>query len=157
LRRIGKKKQPQYRLVVAESAGPRDGRFIETIGQYNPRVDPAAISVNEERALHWLQHGAQPSETARSILAKAGVWEKFTGEPLSVTPAPVSETPVAAQDGSAPVESVIAEVDEAEPAVEEPAEPAVEEPAEDEPADTAGGTADDTEEKEGESADENAA
>ena len=149
LRRIGKKKQPQYRLVVAESAGPRDGRFIESIGQYNPRVEPAAISVNEERALHWLQHGAQPSETARSILAKAGVWEKFTGEPLSVPQAPAAQTLVAVQDESAPEESVIAEADAAEPAVQEPAEA--------EPADTEGETAAETEEKAGDPADENTA
>jgi len=81
LRRIGKRKQPQYRLVVADSASPRDGRFIETIGRYDPRVDPALVSVDEARALWWLQHGAQPSDTAKSMLARVGVWEKFTGEP----------------------------------------------------------------------------
>jgi len=81
LRRIGKKKQPQYRVVAAESAGPRDGRFIEVLGHYNPRVHPSAMSVNEERALWWLHRGAQPSDTARHILAKTGVWEKFTGKP----------------------------------------------------------------------------
>ncbi len=80
LRRIGKKKQPQYRLVVAEAAGPRDGRFVETIGQYNPRVNPAVMSVNEERARWWLQQGAQPSETAKSLLVKAGVLAKTAGE-----------------------------------------------------------------------------
>lgn len=120
LRRIGKKKQPQYRLVVAESAGPRDGRFIESIGQYNPRRDPAAISVDEERALHWLQHGAQPSDTARSILAKVGVWEKFTGEPLSVPPAPAA--PAVSQEEGARAKSVVAKAEVAEPAVEESAE-----------------------------------
>ncbi|MBN1460474.1 MAG: 30S ribosomal protein S16 [Armatimonadetes bacterium] len=146
LRRIGKKKQPQYRLVVAESAGPRDGRFIESIGQYNPRVDPAAISVNEERALHWLQHGAQPSETAQSILVKAGVWEKFTGDP----PAPTPEPPAVVRDEAAPEESTVVETEVAESAVEEPAE------------DEAAGTdeevaAEAAQEKAGESADENPA
>jgi len=87
LRRIGKKKQPQYRLIVADSASPRDGRFIELIGRYNPRVDPPLISVDEERALSWLRQGAQPSDTAKSMLVKTGVWEKFTGEPAP-TPAP---------------------------------------------------------------------
>jgi small subunit ribosomal protein S16 len=77
LRRIGKKKQPQYRLVAAETAGPRDGRFIEVIGHYNPRVDPSAVRVNEERALWWLRQGAQPSDVARSLLMKTGIWEKF--------------------------------------------------------------------------------
>jgi small subunit ribosomal protein S16 len=92
LRRIGKKKQPQYRLVAAEAAHPRDGRFIEVLGQYNPRVDPPAVSVNAERALYWLQHGAQPTDTAKSLLVRTGVWEQFTGEP---TPAPrTPEAPV---------------------------------------------------------------
>ena len=95
LRRIGKKKQPQYRLVAAESASPRDGRFIEVIGHYNPRVNPSAISVNEERALWWLRRGAQPSDTARSILMKTGVWEKFGGgsaaRPQQAEPAPAAE------------------------------------------------------------------
>lgn len=95
LRRIGKKKQPQYRLVAAENAGPRDGRFIEVIGHYNPRMHPSAMSVNEERAIWWLQHGAQPSDTAKSILVKTGVWEKFSGEaaPVRTQPevAPVAE------------------------------------------------------------------
>jgi len=79
LRRTGKRKQPQYRLVVAESSSPRGGRFLEVIGQYNPRVDPPAVSVNEERALWWLQQGAQPSETARGMLVRTGVWGKFAG------------------------------------------------------------------------------
>ncbi len=87
LRRIGKKKQPQYRLIVADSAAPRDGRFIELIGRYNPRLDPPLISVDEERALAWLRQGAQPSDTAKSMLVKTGVWEKFSGEPAP-TPAP---------------------------------------------------------------------
>ncbi len=80
LRRTGKKKQPQYRLVVAESSSPRDGRFLEVIGSYDPRVDPPAVTVKEERALHWLRNGAQPSETAKSILVRTGVWEKFTAQ-----------------------------------------------------------------------------
>ena len=80
LRRIGKKKQPQYRLVVAEAAGPRDGRFLEAIGHYDPRVAPAGIRVNEERALWWLRQGAQPSATAKALLRRAGVWERFSGE-----------------------------------------------------------------------------
>jgi small subunit ribosomal protein S16 len=108
LRRIGKRKQPQYRLVAAEAAGPRDGRFIEVIGHYNPRVNPSAISVNEERALWWLRRGAQPSDTARSILTKIGVWEEFTGQPAPAHPEPagreapqeVEETP-AAEEGEA--------------------------------------------------------
>lgn len=79
LRRIGKKKQPQYRLVAAEAAGPRDGRFIEVIGHYNPRAHPRQEAVDAERALWWLRQGAQPSEAARSLLVRTGVWEQFAG------------------------------------------------------------------------------
>ncbi len=97
LRRIGKRKQPQYRLVVAEATAPRDGRFIETIGHYNPRLDPPRISVQEERALTWLRQGAQPSDTVRSLLVKTGVWEKFTGEapPAAAPAAPAAAAPEA--------------------------------------------------------------
>ncbi len=77
LARHGRKKAPFYRLVVADSRAPRDGRFIEMIGHYNPLSDPAEISVDEERALYWLQVGAQASDTARMILKKSGVWERF--------------------------------------------------------------------------------
>lgn len=77
LARHGRKKNPFYRLVVADSRSPRDGRFIEMLGTYDVMKDPAELRVDEERALHWLQQGAQPSETARSILKKAGVWDKF--------------------------------------------------------------------------------
>lgn len=107
LRRIGKKKQPQYRLVVAESAGPRDGRFIETIGHYNPRLDPAQISVNSDRALWWLERGARPSDTARSMLKKVGVWEKFGGEPSVVK----------RDEGSSDSGSVIDDIAEKQPEV----------------------------------------
>jgi len=77
LARHGRKKLPFYRLVVADSRSPRDGRFIEKIGHYNPLRDPAEIAVDEERALYWLKTGAKASDTARSILVKAGVWSKF--------------------------------------------------------------------------------
>ncbi|MFA0888615.1 MAG: 30S ribosomal protein S16 [Synergistales bacterium] len=77
LARHGRKKAPFYRLVVADSRAPRDGRFIEMIGHYNPLSDPAEINVDEERALYWLQVGAQASDTARMILKKSGVWERF--------------------------------------------------------------------------------
>ena len=71
------KKRPFYRLVVADSRSPRDGKFIEMIGSYNPLTDPAEVKVDEERAIYWLKVGAQPSDTARSLLRKAGVWDKF--------------------------------------------------------------------------------
>ena len=77
LSRLGKKKAPYYRLVVADSHSPRDGKFIELIGTYNPMTDPAAVAINEDRALSWLSVGALPSDTARGLLKKQGIWEKF--------------------------------------------------------------------------------
>lgn len=74
---MGAKKAPFYRLVVADSRSPRDGRFVEEIGYYNPLAQPAEIKVDEEKALRWLNTGAQPSETVRALLKKAGVWQKF--------------------------------------------------------------------------------
>jgi small subunit ribosomal protein S16 len=68
LARMGKKKQPQYRVVVIEKTKPRTGRFVEIVGTYNPRKDPAEISLQEERVRYWLGHGAQPSETVRDFL-----------------------------------------------------------------------------------------
>ncbi len=78
LKRMGQKKRPFYRLVVADSRAARDGRFIETLGYYDPIVEPVAIKVDEEKALAWLQKGAQPSDTVRALLKKSGVMEKFT-------------------------------------------------------------------------------
>ena len=72
LRRMGAKKAPFYRIVVADSRYPRDGRFIEEIGTYDPRQDPAAINVDVDRAQAWVKTGAQPTETARALLKKAG-------------------------------------------------------------------------------------
>ena len=77
LRRMGAKKAPFYRLVVADSRSPRDGRFIEEIGYYDPTKNPAVIEINEEKALKWLKTGAQPSETARALLNKAGILNKL--------------------------------------------------------------------------------
>jgi small subunit ribosomal protein S16 len=76
LQRKGKKGQPFYHLVVADGRAPRDGRFIERIGTYNPMTHPASITIDFERALHWVQVGAQPSDTVRSILSRQGVMLK---------------------------------------------------------------------------------
>jgi small subunit ribosomal protein S16 len=76
LRRIGAKKKPIYRMVVADSRSPRDGRFIEMVGHYNPLVDPPQITVNEDRVHQWLKWGAQPTETVKALLARVGVWQK---------------------------------------------------------------------------------
>jgi small subunit ribosomal protein S16 len=73
LRRIGAKKSPSYRIVVADSRAPRDGAFIAIIGHYNPLTDPETIVINEEKALGWLKQGAQPTDTAGRLLAKAGI------------------------------------------------------------------------------------
>lgn len=77
LRRVGAKRQPSYRLVVADRENPRDGRFIEIIGQYNPRTEPASIAIDEARALHWLKVGAQPSQPAERLLKTVGTLDRF--------------------------------------------------------------------------------
>jgi small subunit ribosomal protein S16 len=74
LRRMGAKKRPSYRIVAADSRSPRDGAFIETVGFYDPITDPATINVNLDRARHWIDNGAQPTDTVRSILQRAGVY-----------------------------------------------------------------------------------
>jgi small subunit ribosomal protein S16 len=74
---MGAKKRPFYRLVVADSRAARDGAFIESIGYYNPIVDPVEIEIDEEKALDWLRKGARPSDTAKSLLKRAGVLDKF--------------------------------------------------------------------------------
>lgn len=76
LKRIGAKKAPFYRIVVADSRAPRDGRFIDEIGTYNPTKEPAIITVNDDKAVDWLKKGAQPSETVKALLKKAGVLDK---------------------------------------------------------------------------------
>jgi small subunit ribosomal protein S16 len=76
LSRVGKKKQPSYRIVVADSRSPRDGAFLKIIGHYNPLTDPATLVVQEDEAVRWLTSGAQPSETAAKLLTRAGVMEK---------------------------------------------------------------------------------
>ena len=77
LRRVGSKKNPIWRIVVADKRSPRDGRTIETIGQYNPQTEPSTINIDEDRAKHWLEHGAQPSETVATLLRTKGI--KATG------------------------------------------------------------------------------
>ena len=107
LMRMGKKKQPTYRVVAADARSPRNGRFIEIVGTYEPRRDPSVIEIDNERAVHWLRHGAQPTERVEKLLKISGAWEDFTGE----APAPVV-TKAASASEPAPEE----------PAAEEPAE-----------------------------------
>jgi len=77
LRRVGTKNKPNYRLVVADSRAPRDGAFINIIGHYNPLTEPETVVIDEEKALHWLKQGAQPTDTVARLLTKAGITEKF--------------------------------------------------------------------------------
>ena len=74
---MGAKKSPFYRIVVADSRSPRDGRFIEVVGTYNPVAQPAEVKINEELALKWMSNGAKPSDTVRNLFSNEGIMEKF--------------------------------------------------------------------------------
>jgi len=110
LRRVGAKKQPSYRIVVAEKTAPRDGRFLEVVGFYNPRTDPETVNIKEERVLYWMSNGAQPSDAVARIFKTHGTAARFerlrAGESLS---------------------DLVAEAEAAAPVVETPVEPEVEE------------------------------
>ena len=80
LKRMGAKKSPFYRIVVADKRAPRDGRFIETVGTYDSTVDPAVVTIDEEKALSWMKKGAQPTDTVRSMFSKQGLMAKLAGE-----------------------------------------------------------------------------
>ena len=92
LRRTGRRHQPTYRIVVTDKEAPRDGRFIETLGHYNPRSEPVTIEVDAEKARDWLSRGATPSETVRSLFKKAGV---FSAAALAQVAEPVAAAPAA--------------------------------------------------------------
>lgn len=77
LKRIGAKKQPVYRIVVADSRSPRDGRQIEQIGTYNPLTEPVTLKIDEDKAIDWMSKGAQPSDTVRNLFSKEGIMQKF--------------------------------------------------------------------------------
>jgi len=87
LKRVGKKKAPSYRVVIADARAPRDGRIIENIGWYNPLVEPSAIKIDEEKALYWLKVGAQPTESVTLLLKRTGVMERFEQTKSSSTAA----------------------------------------------------------------------
>ncbi len=78
LQRVGRKKKPSYRVVVADSRAPRDGAFIEIIGHYDPLTDPATVVIHEDKALKWLRQGAQPTQTVANLLSKLGISDKLT-------------------------------------------------------------------------------
>jgi small subunit ribosomal protein S16 len=126
LMRVGKKKQPTYRVVVADSRNQRDGRFIEILGQYEPRHDPSSINLDADRAVHWLRHGAQPTETVAKILEVAGVWDAYktaTGKDAAAKPKPRTPKAKAVKETKAEATA--------------PASAASEEPASDESSDAA--------------------
>jgi small subunit ribosomal protein S16 len=143
LMRVGKKKQPSYRVVVTDSRSPRDGRFIEVIGQYAPRAEPSVVTIDSDRALHWLKVGAQPTEQAGKLLEIAGVWAAYKADvgkdavvkpkvkvkAKTEKPAPPAPEPPAAEApvAEAPAAEAPVAVAEPEAAVEET--PAAEEPA----------------------------
>ena len=79
LTRVGKTKQPQYRIVAADSRAPRDGRFIEILGNYNPLTDPSTLNVDNTKAVKWLAQGAQPTERVRKLLELSGAWSEYQG------------------------------------------------------------------------------
>lgn len=133
LRRMGTKKRPFFRVVVADSRSPRDGRFIENIGKYQPMSDPSVIDIDGERALHWLGRGAQPSDPVRVLLEKVGIWEQFRpGDTRRVRqPKPskqATEAPPAEE--STPQPPVAEESTPQPPVAEEPAPEQSEESAE---------------------------
>jgi small subunit ribosomal protein S16 len=123
LRRVGAKKQPYYRVVVADARSPRDGRFIETIGHYNPRTDPPTFHIKEDRAIYWLQRGAQPTDPVLRMLNKLGTLQKLervkAGELLVDVLAEAAEEPLVAEEVEQPP---VPEEIEKPPAPEEEAE-----------------------------------
>jgi small subunit ribosomal protein S16 len=124
LMRVGKKKQPTYRVVVADARSPRDGRFLEILGQYAPREEPSSVTIDNDRALHWLNAGAQPTESAAKLLQIAGVWDAYknaAGKTAAALPKP--KTPKAKTEKPAPEPAP-------EAAAEAPAEAEAEAPAE---------------------------
>ena len=130
LMRVGKKKQPSYRVVVTDSRSPRDGRFIEVLGQYAPRAEPSVVSIDSDRALHWLKVGAQPTEQVGKLLEITGVWAAYKSD---VGKEAVAKPKVKVKAKTVkPVEAVAeapAPAAAEAPAEEAPAEAAVEEPA----------------------------
>jgi len=134
---MGSKGRPFYRVVVADQRSPRDGRFIENIGRYHPLNDPSVIEIDQDRALHWLRVGAQPSDQVRNLMQKVGIWDAFVAErPKAAVLSTKPERP-AKEKLSKKAQAKAAEAKQAPAApakVEAPAEPAAEA---EEPADAA--------------------
>lgn len=128
LMRIGKRKQPSYRVVVADGRSPRDGRFIDQIGRYDPRQDPSVVEIDNEKAVDWLEKGAQPTDAARKLLEISGAWGRFRVGKGDVH---VVDSPESKPRRKAPVEEPAAQEEAAEQAEEEPVSKE-EQPAEEE-------------------------
>jgi small subunit ribosomal protein S16 len=128
LRRMGAKKRPYYRVVVADQRAPRDGRFIENIGKYHPLEDPSLIEIDEERALHWLRTGAQPSEQVQNLMTKIGIWEKFAADRPRAAKVNSKDKKVREGKPDAPKTSKKAQARAAEAATEAAAPAVTEEP-----------------------------
>ncbi len=140
LARVGKKKQPTYRVVIADARAPRDGKYVEIVGSYNPRTEPDTFVIDEDKVRGWLSKGAQPTMRMRKLLARQGLMAAPTFPPPKPKPAPETAAPQAA---AAPAATAVATpVASAEEAGEE--EPAAEQPAtEDAPAEDASAEASD--------------
>jgi small subunit ribosomal protein S16 len=127
--RMGKKKQPTYRVVAADSRKARNGRIIEAVGFYDPRRDPSVIEIDNEKAVGWLRNGAQPTERVEKLLKISGAWDEFKGQPATpkAEEAPAEEAPTE----EAPAEEAVVEEAPVEEAVveEAPVEEAVAEEA----------------------------
>ena len=148
LMRMGKKKQPTYRVVAADARSPRDGRFIEIVGTYEPRAEPSVIKIDSARAIKWLQDGAQPTETVGKLLKLSGVWEEFAGDkpvpgakrqapakpkvdkPAKAAPAPAPAAAAPAPAAAAPDAPAAEPAPAADPAPEAPVAEAADAPAE---------------------------
>ena len=143
LRRMGKKKRPFYRIVAADSRAPRDGRFIELVGTYDPICKPMSVELQEDRIMYWLQNGAQPTDTVKNLFQKKGVWLKWHLQKSGATEAKITEElgkwelqqkEKEAEEKATEAEAVVAETpaapaEEAVVPVEEPAAPVEEQAA----------------------------
>lgn len=122
LMRVGKKKQPTYRVVIADSRSPRDGRYIEIIGQYEPRKDPSVFAIDNDKALGWLRKGAQPTEQVHKLLIGTGLWAEFEAE--SPNPTLATRTAKARTLGTSKARAIKDEAAKAEAAANAAAESA---------------------------------
>jgi small subunit ribosomal protein S16 len=134
---MGSNKRPFFRVVVADQRSPRDGRFIENIGRYHPLDDPSVIEIDQDRALHWLRVGAQPSNQVRNLMNKIGIWDEFVKERPSAALEPAKERPDKPKVSKKAKQRVEAAASAPEPTAQEvpaaEAEPEVAEPAVAEP------------------------